>query len=102
MDSRPEVFISYTRLDGEILAARLRERLTREHPDLRLWQDRTEMDGGAGWWAQITAALDVVEFMVLVLTAGAVASPIVRKEWQHARQQGVRIYPVTGTPAPRP
>src|SRR3982751_4214020 len=97
-----EIFLSYARKDGETLARWVRRRLELEHPDLRLWQDLTDMEGGAGWWAQITEALDVVAVMVLVLTPGAVASPIVRQEWQYARQRGVRIYPVIGDLAPRP
>src|SRR4051794_6059614 len=102
MDHRPEVFLSYARRDGEPLALGLRRRLEREHPDIRLWQDLSDMEGGRGWWAQITAALDVVEVMVLVLTPGAIASPIVRKEWQYARRRGVRIYPVRGSLGPPP
>jgi len=47
---------------------------------------------------RITDALDHVEFMVLVLTDGAMQSPIVRKEWRYARQQGVCVYPVKGEP----
>jgi hypothetical protein len=98
----PEVFLSYARRDGRPLVTWLRRRLELEHPDIRLWQDLTDMEGGHSWWAQITEALDAVEIMVLVLTPGAVASPIVRQEWQYARQRGVRIYPVTGTHGPRP
>ena len=56
---RPEVFISYPRQDGEALARTIRERLGREHPDIRLWQDRAEMEGDRGWWRQITDALDL-------------------------------------------
>ena len=93
---RPRVFISYARSDGEKFAASLRRRLEREQPEITLWQDRTRMEGGKDWWKQITEALDVVQFMLLVMTPGAIRSPIVRKEWQYARQRGVCIYPVIG------
>jgi hypothetical protein len=56
------------------------------------------MEGGRDWWLQIVEALDKVEFMVLVMTPKALESPIIRKEWRHARQKGVCVYPVKGVP----
>jgi len=90
----PRVFLSYARSDGEQFAAQLRHRLQAEH--IALWQDRIGMEGGRDWWLQITQALDVVEFMVLVMTPAAMQSEMVRKEWRYARQQGVCVYPVKG------
>ena len=92
----PRVFLSYARTDGEQFAAELRQRLEAEH--IPLWQDRVGMEGGRDWWQQITEALDVVEFMVLVMTPAAMQSETVRKEWRYARQQGVCVYPVKGEP----
>lgn len=92
--AREGVFISYARSDGEAFAARLRERLEAE--GVRLWQDRAAMEGGRDWWLQITEALGRVEFMALVMTPNALRSETVRKEWRHARQQGVCVYPVKG------
>ena len=92
----PRVFISYARSDGEPFATDLRQRLLAEH--IPLWQDRIGMEGGRDWWQQITEALDQVEFMVLVMTPAAMQSPMVRKEWRYARQQGVCVYPVKGIP----
>ena len=57
------------------------------------------MEGGKDWWRQITEALDVVQFMVLVMTPAALKSPVVRKEWQYARQRGVCVYPVVADEA---
>lgn len=94
----PRVFISYARKDGEAFATALRERLERDEPEVTLWQDRARMEGGVGWWKQITGALDQVQFMVLVVTPGSLASDVVQKEWRYARQQGVCIYPVNGSP----
>jgi len=90
----PRVFISYARSDGEQFATNLRQRLLKEH--IPLWQDRVGMEGGRDWWQQITEALDQIEFMVLVMTPAAMQSPMVRKEWRYARQQGVCVYPVKG------
>jgi WD40 repeat protein len=94
----PRVFISYARTDGEYFTSTLRDRLTKEEPEITLWQDRMDMEGGVGWWRQITDALESVEFLVLVMTPAAMRSPIVQKEWRYARQQGVCVYPVKGVP----
>ena len=98
MDNAPRVFISYARSDGEAYATDLRQRLETEAPEITLWQDRARMEGGKAWWRQITDALDQVKFMVLVMTTAALRSPVVRKEWQYARQRGVCVYPVVGAP----
>lgn len=95
----PRVFLSYARKDGEEFARKLRERIEREQPEINLWQDRTKLEGGVGWWSQITEALDVVKFMVLVITPAAIESAVIRKEWRYARQQGVCVYPVQGNTA---
>ncbi|SPE37466.1 putative WD repeat protein [Candidatus Sulfopaludibacter sp. SbA6] len=87
------VFLSYSRADEEF-ATRLRERLETEAADVSLWQDRSRMEGGVGWWQQIKDALEQVEFMVLVMSQATMHSDTVRKEWRHARQQGVCVYPV--------
>lgn len=92
----PRVFLSYARADGERFATQLRQRLLDEN--IPLWQDRIGMEGGKDWWLQITEALDVVEFLVLVMTPAAMGSETVRKEWRYARQQGVCVYPVKGEP----
>jgi WD40 repeat protein len=94
----PGVFLSYARADGEGRAAELRERLTREASDIVIQQDRLFLEGGVGFWKQITDAIDSVEFLVLVMTPAAIASGTVQKEWRYARQQGVCVYPVKGAP----
>ena len=94
----PGVFLSYARTDGETRAAELRERLAREAPDILIKQDRLLLEGGVGWWKQITDAIDSVEFLILLMTPAAIASGNVEKEWRYARQQGVCVYPVKGAP----
>jgi WD40 repeat protein len=89
---QPRVFISYARSDGEPFATKLRTFL--EQQQIPLWQDRVNMEGGRDWWQQIVEALNTVEFMVMVMTPAALKSPIVRREWRYARQQGVCIYPI--------
>lgn len=87
----PRVFLSYSRVD-EDFAKQLYARL--ENAGLKLWRDREAMEGGRSWWQQITDALDDVTHMVLVASPDAIASPVVRREWRYARQQGVCIHPV--------
>src|SRR5215467_11903439 len=88
----PRVFISYARTDGEQFASELRQRLEAEN--IPIWQDRVGMEGGKDWWVQIIGALDVVEFLVLVMTPAAMRSETVRKEWHYARRIGVCVYPI--------
>jgi WD40 repeat protein len=90
------VFISFARSDGEAFAADIRRRLDAE--GFALWRDRESMQGGRDWWLQITEALDGVEFMVLLMTPDAMQSATVRKEWRHARQRGVCVYPIKAVP----
>jgi WD40 repeat protein len=94
---RTGVFVSYARSDGEALARDLRQRLEAE--GVVLWRDREGMEGGRDWWLQITAALDAVEFLLLIMTPAAAESALVRKEWRYARQRGVCVYPVKATAA---
>jgi hypothetical protein len=95
----PRVFISYARQDGRAVAADLRARLAAE--GLSLWQDLVAMEGGRDWWRQIEEAITRAEYMVLVLTPGALASEICAKEWRYARQQGTYVIPVSDGPPGR-
>ena len=95
--AREGVFISYSRKDGAEFAKSLRLRLEKEN--IPLWQDRVGLEGGRDWWLQIQEALDNVEYMALVMTAEALQSSIIEKEWRYARQQGVCVYPVKGVAA---
>ena len=85
---RSSVFLSYARTDGEAFAATLRERLRDNAPDIEVKQDRNLLEGGVGWWKQLTEAIDSVEFLVLVMTPSSMQSEMVRKEWRYARQTG--------------
>ncbi len=97
-NKRSGVFLSYARKDGEQFADSLREKLRTKAPDIPIKQDRLLLEGGVGWWKQLTEAIDSVEFLVLVMTPSAMQSETVRKEWRYARQQGVCVYPVKAAP----
>src|SRR5678815_5929937 len=89
---RRGVFVSYARRDGESLARDLCQRLLAH--GVPVWHDRSSMEGGRDWWDQIKRALREVEFLVLIMTPGAIQSETVRQEWRIARQQGVCVFPV--------
>jgi hypothetical protein len=59
------VFLSYARDDGETRAAELRERLKLQAAEINIKQDRLFLEGGVGWWKQITDAIDSVDFLIL-------------------------------------
>jgi len=89
-------FISYSRKDGAEFAAWLRDWL-KEH-DLSIWQDLVDLEGGRDWWTQIEDALKSkgLQHFILVVTAAALASPVVRREIRLARQEGKTVCPVKG------
>ena len=81
------VFLSYARKDGETFATALRRRLSAEAPEITVWQDRAELEGGVGWWTQIESALDQVQFLVIIMTPLALESEITLREWRYARRR---------------
>lgn len=87
-------FISYARADGEPFAKGLRQWLGCEAPEITLWRDREEMVGGIGWWKQIEEAMRSVQYLVMVMTPGALDSETTRKEWRLARKEGVSVLPL--------
>jgi len=91
------IFISYSRKDGASLAADLRKRLIKAN--LSVWQDLIALEGGRDWWSQIEDALrsKALQHFVLVVTPGAMASPIVRQEIRLARQEGKTVSPVSAS-----
>ncbi len=93
---RSGVFISYARSDGSEFAHRLRQQL--EQQNIKVWMDRTGMEGNHDWWLQITAAIHGASFLLIVLTPGALESKIVHDEWRYARQEGVCVYIIKGSP----
>ena len=95
--ARPgSVFLSYARKDGQAFAELVRARLTGLGYDV--WQDVVDMVGGQDWWLQIEERIQRASAVVSVTTGGALASPVVRREWTHARRVGTPFLPVTNDP----
>lgn len=85
------VFISYSRVDTEF-AHNLYSQL--KGLGFKLWRDRTDMEIGEDWWQQIEEAIESSVTMVLCLSPAALASPVVKEEWLHARRKGIRVMPI--------
>ncbi|MGB9368454.1 MAG: TIR domain-containing protein [Xanthobacteraceae bacterium] len=96
MTGGERVFVSYSRKDGAEFAADLRQRLLKE--DLSVWQDIIALEGGRDWWSQVEDALKskLLQHFVLVVTAAALESPVIRREIRLARQEGKTVSPVKG------
>lgn len=97
LPSPPRIFVSYARSDGNEFARRLSERLRAE--SFSLLRDLTDMEAGRDWWQQIEEAIRAVEYLLLVMTPGALRSDVVRKEWRFARQEGRCVIPVLADPS---
>ena len=96
VDNSHMIFLSYARSDGKSIAHELRKRLIFEL-NFSLWHDVADMEGGRDWWQQIVEAIENVEYLVLVITPGALQSDVVQREWRLARQHGVCVIPIVGS-----
>jgi hypothetical protein len=98
-ESQPAVgyiFLSYARSDGEQVADALRDRLSREVTDTKMWSDVESVEGRE-WRSQIEGA-PAARSLIVVLTPAAIASPSLTRAWLEARRKGVSIVPVLGMP----
>jgi WD40 repeat protein len=93
-DSLPRVCLICEPVDGGFTAT-LRARLEALEPGLALWPNRPDPTGGLDWWRSTVEALDHVEIAVPVVTSASRDSPLLRRAWQYARQQGVCLFAVT-------
>jgi hypothetical protein len=94
------IFISYSTKDGKACADSLRGEL--EGLGFSVWQDLVALKGGADWWSQIETALKskALQHFILIVTPGALASAVVRREIRLARQEGKTISPIRGPNVP--
>jgi hypothetical protein len=92
-------FISYSHADGEELAKALQQKINADAKgkEITFWQDYSQMKYGQ-WSKQIEDAIDAVEFLIMLITPGALASPNCKDEWMHARKKGIAVLPVNGKP----
>jgi WD40 repeat protein len=104
-ETSPHIFLSYARADGSDAAAKVATWLassdTNGEPPLVLWQDFTSMRSG-DWRDQIRAAIKASSHLIMIVTAGSLASEVCAWEWLVARLEGVEISPILGSPALTP
>jgi hypothetical protein len=95
------VFISYARVDGANLAARLHADLKRRGVDA--WLDTSAVRGGASWTEEIEHAIDGCQSVLAVMSSGSFRSPVCRAEQLRALRKSKRVVPLLAEPnADRP
>jgi WD40 repeat protein len=87
------IFISYARDDDEAFVTRLRENLIANGK--AVWWDRASMESrGRTFLAEIRAAIESAERLVLVVGTKTKERPYVEVEWRHALRNGVVVTPI--------
>jgi hypothetical protein len=93
--SAPEIFISYSHKDGDVLAE-LKDMLAPARLLLDAWDD-TRIDVGARWHDDILAALSQAQIGVLLVSTHFLASPFITSEelprlLEAAKRRGLIIF----------
>lgn len=101
---RPDVFLSYSRIDKEFAEGRLTKALAAHGKDV--WIDVEDIRGGASdWRATVWAGIEAAKVVVFVLTPDSLASTVCGEELAEAEKLNKRIVPllhrsVKGLPIP--
>src|SRR5690349_8577404 len=92
-------FISYAHTDGKELAEELKQKINADSKgrEITFWQDDSHMKYGP-WGRQIEEVMDEVEFIIMLITPGALKSSNCNDEWIKARKKGVAVLPVNSRP----
>src|SRR5262245_44828910 len=90
---RPDVFLSYSRVDKEFAELRLAKALAERGKDV--WIDVEDIRGGASdWRANVWAGIESAKVVVVVLTPDSLASKVCAEELEHAQELNKRTIPV--------
>jgi hypothetical protein len=95
--SRPQVFISYQRMDGDF-ARRVREHLAAH--SVKTWMDQYDIPVGAYWPDEIDKGLASSDIIIGILSPDAVDSRNVKNEWDWALQHNKPLLLVLARPTP--
>jgi WD40 repeat protein len=101
---RPDVFLSYSRVDKGFAEGRLTKALADHGKDV--WIDVEDIRGGASdWRATVWAGIEAAKVVVFVLTPDSLASTVCGEELAEAERLNKRIVPllhrsVKGLPIP--
>ncbi len=86
-----DVFISYSRKDGEF-AHKLDAALTREKREV--WIDWQDIARGEDWWRSIQTGIDSADTALIVVTENWLVSEVCQRELDYIRQQNKRLFPI--------
>lgn len=89
--SRQDLFISYSRRDGEFVRELV---AVLESRGKSVWVDQVDIPPAARWRQELTAAIEAADTFVAVISPDWVGSPHCRHELDHAAAAGKRIIPV--------
>lgn len=88
-DTRPRhVFISYARADAPV--AHQVEQILLSW-GCQPWLDQRSLSGGQDWTEALEQAIDASQALVLILTSAALASSMVRREYERALDRGIPV-----------
>jgi TIR domain len=87
----PVIFISHSHKDTSFVTALQRTLATY---GVDTWVDRNKLIGGEAWPQGLRSAIEHCDAFILVLSPSALASKMVREEYQLAQSLGKRIFPV--------
>ena len=89
--SRPDVFVSYSRVERAFAAKLLAALIAAEK---NVWLDLENIPPAAEWREQIEAGIEAASAFLFVLSPDSSSSAICRDELAHATELGKRIIPV--------
>ncbi len=93
--SRSSVFISYSQHDKE-LANQMVSRLRTD--GFKVWIDHKRLEAGTRWMDEINNALEVSEYLVLLMSNDSLASKYVQHEYEYFVRNNKPIIPVRIAP----
>ena len=91
-DREIRCYISYSHVDGQAYAARLREQL-KALGLIVLWVEG-EIPAGSRWLEALTDLMDRTDVLILIGSRGALASEYARSEVEYFQRRGGRIFPI--------
>ena len=96
-DDRPDVFVSYSRVDKDFAEERLKDAL--EAHGLNVWIDVDDIRGGAAdWQATVWAGIESAKVVVFVITPDSLKSHVCGEELAEGERLNKRIVPVLRRP----
>jgi tetratricopeptide (TPR) repeat protein len=88
-------FLSYSSVDGNDFAARLRDALEGGHPPIPTWFDKRDIQPGDDWDESLAEALKTCETFLFIMTCESVEdTSVCKQEWTYALSCKKHIIPL--------